>query len=94
MAAPTATAVPAITNLAARGLHICTITTANTVSCWGGNDRGQLGLGDTKNRGDLPHQMGDALPFLQFGKGRQGLKGQQAFIVPEFIAWGDPSAAG
>ena len=30
---------------------------------------------------------------LQFGKGRQGLKGQQGFIVPEFIAWGDPAAA-
>lgn len=29
---------------------------------------------------------------LQFGKGRQGLKGQQGFIVPEFIAWGDPTA--
>jgi 3'(2'), 5'-bisphosphate nucleotidase len=30
---------------------------------------------------------------LQFGRGRQGLQGQQAFIVPEFIAWGDPNAA-
>jgi 3'(2'), 5'-bisphosphate nucleotidase len=30
---------------------------------------------------------------LQFGKGRQGLKGQQGFIVPEFIAWGDPASA-
>jgi 3'(2'), 5'-bisphosphate nucleotidase len=29
---------------------------------------------------------------LQFGKGRQGLEGQQGFIVPEFIAWGDPAA--
>jgi 3'(2'), 5'-bisphosphate nucleotidase len=30
---------------------------------------------------------------LQFGRGRPGLKGQQGFIVPEFIAWGDPKAA-
>jgi 3'(2'), 5'-bisphosphate nucleotidase len=29
---------------------------------------------------------------LQFGRGRQGLKGQQGFIVPQFIAWGDPAA--
>ena len=29
---------------------------------------------------------------LQFGRGRQGLQGQQGFIVPEFIAWGDPNA--
>jgi 3'(2'), 5'-bisphosphate nucleotidase len=30
---------------------------------------------------------------LQFGRGREGLTGQQGFIVPEFIAWGDPKAA-
>jgi 3'(2'), 5'-bisphosphate nucleotidase len=30
---------------------------------------------------------------LQFGRARQDLKGQQGFIVPEFIAWGDPAAA-
>jgi 3'(2'), 5'-bisphosphate nucleotidase len=30
---------------------------------------------------------------LQFGTGRQGLQGLHGFIVPEFIAWGDPSAA-
>jgi 3'(2'), 5'-bisphosphate nucleotidase len=30
---------------------------------------------------------------LQFGKGRPDLKGQHGFIVPEFIAWGDPAAA-
>jgi 3'(2'), 5'-bisphosphate nucleotidase len=29
---------------------------------------------------------------LQFGSGRQGPKGQHSFIVPEFIAWGDPKA--
>jgi 3'(2'), 5'-bisphosphate nucleotidase len=31
---------------------------------------------------------------LQFGSGRQGLEGQHGFIVPEFIAWGDPNAVG
>jgi 3'(2'), 5'-bisphosphate nucleotidase len=30
---------------------------------------------------------------LQFGRGRQGVSGQHGFIVPEFIAWGDPAAA-
>jgi 3'(2'), 5'-bisphosphate nucleotidase len=30
---------------------------------------------------------------LQFGRGRQGPNGQHSFIVPEFIAWGDPKAA-
>jgi 3'(2'), 5'-bisphosphate nucleotidase len=29
---------------------------------------------------------------LQFGRSRQNHDGQRGFIVPEFIAWGDPSA--
>jgi len=31
---------------------------------------------------------------LQFGRGRPGAQGQHSFIVPEFIAWGDPKAVG
>lgn len=31
--------------------------------CWGDNSKGQLGLGDTENRGDDPGELGDALPF-------------------------------
>jgi 3'(2'), 5'-bisphosphate nucleotidase len=30
---------------------------------------------------------------LHFGTGRRDLEGQYSFIVPEFIAWGDPAAA-
>jgi 3'(2'), 5'-bisphosphate nucleotidase len=30
---------------------------------------------------------------LQFGSGRHDLQGRHGFIVPEFIAWGDPEAA-
>ena len=30
---------------------------------------------------------------LQFGKGQRDLNGRPGFIVPEFIAWGDPAAA-
>jgi len=33
----------------------------NSVKCWGANGRGQLGLGDTDNRGDAAGDMGDAL---------------------------------
>ena len=32
--------------------------------CWGWNKYGQLGYGDTANRGDAPSEMGDYLPFL------------------------------
>src|SRR5262249_50829675 len=35
----------------------------------GRNDYGQLGIGDTKNRGDDPGEMGDNLPAVDLGTG-------------------------
>jgi alpha-tubulin suppressor-like RCC1 family protein len=46
--------------------HTCAIFTDNTMSCWGRNDTGQLGYGDTVNRGltikasDLPYVSVDS----------------------------------
>jgi hypothetical protein len=37
------------------------------LKCWGLNDHGQLGLGDTEVRGDGPGEMGDALPAVELG---------------------------
>jgi alpha-tubulin suppressor-like RCC1 family protein len=48
--------------------HHCAVTTdGSSVRCWGGNASGQLGLGDTTNRGDKPGQMGANLPAVSFG---------------------------
>jgi len=44
--------------------HACVILTNGRVKCWGWNEIGQLGLGDTDTRGDAPGEMGDNLPAV------------------------------
>jgi alpha-tubulin suppressor-like RCC1 family protein len=48
----------------------CAVLDNRSVKCWGQNTFGQLGLGDTQNRGDLPGEMGDNLPAVELGAGR------------------------
>ncbi len=50
--------------------HSCALLTSGQVKCWGYNLRGQLGLGDTQNRGDTPSELGDNLPAVLLGNGR------------------------
>jgi len=50
--------------------HACAILDNGSLKCWGCNEFGQLGLGDTNNRGDNPGEMGDALPAVDLGAGR------------------------
>ncbi|MBL8777231.1 MAG: hypothetical protein JNK12_14910 [Acidimicrobiales bacterium] len=47
--------------------HACAVLDDGTVKCWGDNERGQLGLGDTSVRGDAPGEMGDQLPAVDLG---------------------------
>jgi alpha-tubulin suppressor-like RCC1 family protein len=51
--------------------HTCAILDTAELKCWGANLYGQLGLGDTASRGISPGQMGDALPTVDLGAGRQ-----------------------
>jgi alpha-tubulin suppressor-like RCC1 family protein len=52
------------------GRHTCALLNNNKLKCWGENRKGQLGLGDTNDRGILGNQMGDNLPYVDLGVGR------------------------
>ncbi|CAM9589993.1 unnamed protein product, partial [Discosporangium mesarthrocarpum] len=46
----------------------------NVVKSWGSNGKGQLGLNDTKDRGDNDGPIGDALPPTELGTGRYAVQ--------------------
>ena len=50
--------------------HTCAILDDDTLKCWGYNNYGQLGYGDTDDRGDATGEMGDALLAINLGTGR------------------------
>jgi alpha-tubulin suppressor-like RCC1 family protein len=56
--------------VSAGGRHTCVLLDNGRAKCWGMNDSGQLGLGDTSWRGDQPNELGDALPDIDVGTGR------------------------
>lgn len=59
--------------LSTNGAHTCARLDDGSVKCWGLNDNGQLGQGDTNNRGDQPGEM-SALPPIELGSGRRGVQ--------------------
>jgi alpha-tubulin suppressor-like RCC1 family protein len=60
-------------SLAVAGAVVCALLDNGSVKCWGHNEIGTLGLGDTANRGDDAGEMGDALPPVNLGTGRTAI---------------------
>ncbi len=60
--------------LGVRGFHSSAILDNGSLKCWGSNEAGQLGLGDTLDRGDQAGEMGDSLPAVDLGPGRTAVE--------------------
>jgi len=58
------------TAISSGGNKTCALLDDSTVKCWGLNTFGELGYGDTSNRGDNPGEMGDNLPVVDLGTGK------------------------
>lgn len=57
-------------SMSANLLSTCAILDNGAVKCWGYNGQGQLGLGNTTDKGGHTGEMGDALANVSLGTGR------------------------
>ena len=58
------------TQLAMGYRHVCALLDDSTMKCWGYNDVGQLGMGNTANLGDSAAEQGDNMPTVNVGTNR------------------------
>jgi cysteine-rich repeat protein len=71
---PTRLGLKALELSRANAMHTCAVLDDGSSKCWGNGGYGQLGLGDSNNRGKFPTQMGDNLPAVDFGTGRMAFE--------------------
>ena len=59
--------IQTVVQISAGTATACARSSHERVKCWGANSTGQLGQGDTLDRGNLPDQMGAALRYIDLG---------------------------
>ncbi|MBT4525917.1 MAG: hypothetical protein HOC24_05140 [Deltaproteobacteria bacterium] len=62
-----------VVEIAAGWDYTCARLDNGSVKCWGYNGYGNLGLGDTSNRGDSLDETGDSLPVVDLGTDKTAL---------------------
>jgi alpha-tubulin suppressor-like RCC1 family protein len=60
--------------LTAGDYHVCAVLNDGTAKCWGSNNHGQLGQGNTDSIGDDASEMGDNLPVVDLGTGKTAVQ--------------------
>ena len=77
------------------GDSACALDDKGRAKCWGNNELGELGLGDTKLRGTSNEQMGENLPYVQTSKPIRmlstGMRHTCAVTDDGLFCWGDGS---
>ena len=61
---------PTVKTIVTGKAFTCALLYDGSVRCWGSGGNGQLGYGDTQNRGDGGGEMGKHLPSVDLGTGR------------------------
>jgi len=68
-----------VSEISAGSQYNLILTDSGQIKAWGKNNNGQLGYGDTNNRGYNVNEMGDYLPFVQLGSGRTTISSRNQF---------------
>ena len=66
-----------IVQIVSGSFHVCALFSNSRIKCFGRNNAGQLGYGDTTNRGTMANQMGDDLEFVDV----EGTSGEHVVAV-------------
>jgi alpha-tubulin suppressor-like RCC1 family protein len=72
------------TRIAAGGSHVCAIASDKKLYCWGSNDKGQLGLGNTTDHKTPQHVSKLTAPVAGVGAG----KVHTCATSSQFLCWG------